>query len=128
MRTDDRSRKNMNFRWRKELIPDALNLLLGAGLFMSPWAFGFVDEPRPTWNAWLSGLAIIALATSALATFADWEEWTALAVGVWVAMSPWILHFSGHEAATPLHVVVGILVAAIASLRIWYQDYPHVTA
>ena len=34
----------MNTTWRKELIPDVLNLLLGAGLFVSPWVFGLFQR------------------------------------------------------------------------------------
>jgi hypothetical protein len=37
--------------WRKELIPDVLNLLLGVGLFISPWLLGFSAERTPGWNA-----------------------------------------------------------------------------
>jgi hypothetical protein len=98
------------------------------GLFASPWTVGFIDQPAPTWNAWFSGLAIAATATAALVTFGEWEEWTALAVGVWVAIFPWVMQFSGHEAATLLHVIAGILVAVLAGVRIWYLDHPHVTA
>jgi hypothetical protein len=52
--------------WRKELIPDVLNLLLGVGLFISPWLLGFSGERTPSWNAWGSGIAIAALALAAL--------------------------------------------------------------
>jgi len=120
----------MNTSWRKELIPDVVNLLLGLGLFLSPWVVGYSTESAASWNAWLSGLAIAVLAIVALAAFAEWEEWITLAVGVWVAISPWLVHFSGNETATPLHVIAGIVVAAAAALRIWFlhQEYPHVTA
>jgi hypothetical protein len=37
------------------------------------------------WNAWLSGILIAALAVAALALFAEWPDWLALAAGVWVA-------------------------------------------
>jgi len=115
---------------KKELMPDLLDLLLGVGLFVSPWAFGYSNESAASWNAWLSGLVIAALAIAALAMFAEWQEWLALAIGLWVAISPWLVHFSGHETATPLHVIAGIVVAAAAALRIWFvhRNYPHVTA
>ncbi|QQO14740.1 SPW repeat protein [Bradyrhizobium diazoefficiens] len=120
----------MNTSLRKELIPDVLNLLLGAGLFVSPWVFGFSNETTAGWNAWISGFAIAVLAIAALAMFAEWEEWLALAIGVWVAASPWLVHFSANAIATPLHVIAGMIVAAVAAVRLWYAHggYPHVTA
>jgi hypothetical protein len=48
-------------------------------LFVSPWAFGFAGESPTNWNAWLSGILIAALAVAALAIFAEWPEWMALA-------------------------------------------------
>jgi len=119
----------MNITWRKELIPDVLNLLLGAGLFLSPWVLGFFDQAAATWNSWLSGIAIAGLAIAAISTFAEWEEWTALAAGIWVAISPWVMSYSGDHAAAPIHVVAGILIAAAAAVRIWSldQEYPRVT-
>ncbi|MCK1571415.1 SPW repeat protein [Bradyrhizobium sp. 174] len=114
--------------WRKELIPDVLNLLLGAGLFTSPWLLGFSNERTPSWNAWASGLVIAALALAALTAFAEWEEWIALAVGVWVTLSPWLVKFSNSPTAMPVHVVACTLVALIAAVRIWYAQGGHTQA
>ncbi|MCK1604944.1 MULTISPECIES: SPW repeat protein [unclassified Bradyrhizobium] len=114
--------------WRRELIPDVLNLLLGIGLFISPWLLGFSNERTPSWNAWASGLVIAALALAALTAFAEWEEWIALAVGVWVALSPWFVQFSNSATAKPVHVVAGTLVALIAAVRIWYAHGGHTQA
>ncbi|SDF01257.1 SPW repeat-containing protein [Bradyrhizobium brasilense] len=120
----------MNTDWKKDMIADAVNLVIGLGLFASPWAFGFAAESPANWNAWLSGILIAALAVAALAIFAEWQEWMALAAGVWVALSPWVLHFSGTRAVASLHVIAGLLVAAVAAWRLWYlhQSYPRVTA
>ncbi|OSI23707.1 SPW repeat protein [Bradyrhizobium canariense] len=107
--------------WRKELIPDVLNLLLGVGLFI----LGFSGVRTPSWNAWGSGIAIAALALAALTAFAEWEEWIALAVGVWVTLSPWLMQFSNSAAATPVHVIAGTVVALIAAIRIWYTHSGH---
>ncbi|WFU19968.1 SPW repeat protein [Bradyrhizobium sp. CB3481] len=120
----------MNTVWKKDMIADVVNLVIGLGLFVSPWAFGFAAESPTNWNAWLSGILIAALAVAALAIFAEWQEWIALAAGVWVAVSPWVLHFSAKATVTPLHVIAGILVAAVAALRVWqlHQSHPRVTA
>jgi len=31
----------MNTAWKKGMIADVVNLVIGLGLFASPWAFGF---------------------------------------------------------------------------------------
>ncbi|MBR1192108.1 SPW repeat protein [Bradyrhizobium sp. AUGA SZCCT0240] len=120
----------MNTVWKKDMIADVANLVIGLGLFFSPWAVGFSAESPMNWNAWLSGIVIAALAVAALAVFAEWPEWLTLAAGVWVAVSPWVMHFSPNANVTPLHVTAGILVAAVAALRLWYmhQSDPRVTA
>jgi hypothetical protein len=120
----------MNTVWKKDMIADVVNLVIGLGLFLSPWALRFSAESPTNWNAWLSGILIAALTVAALALFAEWPEWLTLAAGVWVALSPWVLQFSSHARVTPLHVIAGIVVAAVAALRLWYlhQSHPGVTA
>jgi nitric oxide reductase large subunit len=120
----------MNTVWKKDMIADVVNLVIGLVLFVSPWALGFAAESPTNWNAWLSGILIAALAVAALAVFAEWQEWLALAAGVWVALSPWVVQFSANQTTTTLHVIAGIVVAAVAALRLWYlhQSPPRVTA
>lgn len=120
----------MNTVWNKDMTADVVNLLIGLGLFASPWALGFTAESPANWNAWMSGILIVLLAVTALAIFAEWQEWLALAAGIWVVVSPWVMHFSVNETITTLHVIAGIVVAAVAALRLWYlhQSHPRVTA
>ena len=55
---------------------------------------------------------------AALAAFAVWEEWLNLAAGLWLVVSPWLLGFQNSDAMT-LHVVIGGIVAALASFEVW---------
>ena len=107
-----------------------LNVLpiLGAVLIFSPWIFGFAAG-APSQNAWITGIAIVILSIAALAAFAAWEEWLNLAAGVWAIASPWLLGFQGTTART-VHVVIGVLVAALAAAELWmrYQNPPRLTA
>jgi hypothetical protein len=107
-----------------------INLLIGLALFLSPWALGFSNDNPTNWNAWLSGGLIAALAVAALVMFAEWQEWLALAAGVWVVLSPWVLQFSSNTTVTPLHVIAGAVVAAVAALPLWlpHESHPQVTA
>ena len=56
---------------KREALADVINLALGAWLFLTPWIFGFTSEAATSWNAWLSGLAIGAIAIAALVAFTD---------------------------------------------------------
>jgi hypothetical protein len=51
------------FKDRNELTAiNLVNAALAAVLFVSPWLFGFADQPAAAWNAWVAGLAIGAFA------------------------------------------------------------------
>jgi hypothetical protein len=108
--------------WKNERTCDVLNLLLGAFLFLSPWIFGF-DSGMQTQNAVICGIIIAALSIAALSAFTEWEEWLNLIVGLWVFVSPWVLGFAGTTAAT-VHLIIGILVAAIAAIELWMTHNP----
>jgi hypothetical protein len=115
-------------QWTNAKLCDVANLILGAVLFFSPWIFEFSSGPQSQ-NAYVSGVVIAVLSIAALAAFAVWEEWLNLIVGLWVIVSPWVLGFDGSTAAA-VHVVICILVAALAAVELWllYQHPPHQTA
>jgi SPW repeat-containing protein len=68
--------------WKRETLATWLNLALGAWLFLTPSIFSFASEAAASWNAWLSGIAIGAIAITALVAFADREEWINLVLGL----------------------------------------------
>jgi SPW repeat-containing protein len=113
--------------WSNAKLCDAANLILGAALFLSPWLFGFAGGVQSQ-NAWITGLVIGALSIAALAAFAVWEEWLNLIAGLWAVVSPWVLGFQGTTAMT-VHVIIGIVVAALAAIELWimYQNPPRLT-
>jgi hypothetical protein len=119
----------MKITWRKENFPDLINLVIGAVLLISPWLFGFAGETAAAWNAALAGALIAVLAIAAVAAFDDWEEWVSLAAGAWVAVSPWLLGFTGNTMATRVHAICGVIVAVVAAVRLWlaHNGPPRVT-
>src|SRR5215469_3206572 len=47
----------------------------------------------------------------------SWEDWVDMVLGVWLAVSPWILGFSESDpAATRNALIIGIAVAALSAL------------
>ena len=114
----------------KESGVDVVNLILAAFLFLTPWIFGFVADHAAAPNAWVSGIAIGVVAVAALTKFAEWEEWINLALGLWVLVSPWVLSFAAQTTARWAHVCVGLIVAVLAGLKLWFmhQTPPRVSA
>lgn len=115
--------------WSNAKLCDVANLILGAILFFSPWMFGFATGAASQ-NAYVCGIIIAVLSIAALAAFAIWEEWINLIVGLWVLVSPWALGFAATQQAMQVHVVIGVLVAALAAIELWimHQNPPRLTA
>jgi len=124
--------------WKVEAFVDTINLALGVFLFLSPWIFGFTSElARHT--SWMAGatLAIVAalaigdlLESISIPDFFENEEWINLAVGLWLAVCPWIIGMQDDTAATQVHLGVGLVVATIAAVELWlvHRTPPHETA
>lgn len=93
---------------------DPVNLALGLWMMASPWILSYAVERRPTGNAVIFGFLIAALALAALFKVMAWEEWVSVALGAWLAVSPWVVGFSGLAAAMWSAVIVGIVVAVLA--------------
>jgi len=98
---------------------DVINLVLGAVLFVSPWALTYADGGSVAWNAWVFGIIVAVIAAAALVSFAVWEEWLNAAVGLWIAVSPWVFGAAGNPRVLWTHIVVGLAVAALAGWRAW---------
>jgi hypothetical protein len=108
---------------------DWINLVFAICLFISPWVVGFAFEATPAWNAWIVGIVLGALTVATLSAFAEWEEWANLVLGLWLIVSPWLLQFAANVSAMWTHVVVGVLVAAVAAWAVWdYRQNPHAHA
>lgn len=74
--------------------------------------------PHQTASAWISAALIALVAGGALAQLHQWEEWVNAFLGLWVAVSPWLLGFAGIASAMWTHLVVGIAVVALAAYEL----------
>ncbi|QCI63091.1 SPW repeat protein [Phreatobacter stygius] len=109
--------------------PDWANLGLAVALFISPWVVGFATMAPPTWNAWIVGIALGAMALAALSAFAAWEEWVNLALGLWLIAAPWVLGFATNVNAQWTHLIIGALAAAVSAWALWdNRQHPHAHA
>ena len=112
----------LRLKWRDEAYFDVINLALGALLFLSPWMFGFTSGlARHT--SWMAGGAITIVALFAIVDFFESEEWINLVLGLWVAVCGWILGFGTDTTAMHLHLIVGLAVAALAAVELWWVHH-----
>ena len=51
-----------------------------------------------------------------------WEDWANMVFGLLLALSPWLLRFTGLEAATLNAVIIGGLVCALSALALTLLD------
>jgi len=117
--------------WKGKELTDFLALLFGGALFLSPFVIGYFPNLMASWNAWLSGIVVLALATAAKQSPSDWPEWMTAAAGIWVILSPWVIGFSSQTDAKITHILTGFSIAVIAAMRLWnmhHQSPPKVTA
>ena len=99
---------------------DVTNAVLGAWLLFSPLALGFQSDLTAVANVVLVGVALLATALGAIFVPRAWEEWTETILGLWLAVSPWVLGFES-AAARSSAVVTGLVILTLA---LWaLQDY-----
>jgi SPW repeat len=119
-------------KWRKESTLDLINLVLGIGLISAPWVFGFTGVEMANRNAWIAGAVIGVTSIAALVSFAEWEEWINLVLGLWVAVSPWALsfHLIISETAVRTQAALGLVIAVLAAVELWmiHRAPPRITA
>jgi hypothetical protein len=93
---------------------DAVNLILGLWLALSPWALAYAMEAVPTWNAFIVGVIIAVAAFAALTAFHKWEEWINVVLAVWLIISPFVLGYASHTTVLWNQIIVGVLVGGLA--------------
>jgi len=98
---------------------DIISLIAGAVLFIAPWLFGFAGTAGAAWSAWIAGALIVIAGIWAFADPARWQGWALGVLGVWSIVAPWLLGFAGLAGAMYLHLIAGLVVAAIAAWELF---------
>jgi len=97
---------------------DWCDWLLGLWLLLSPWVLLFEQDATATRTAVMVGFLIVLTEAVTLSYFRVWEEWVNLALGAWLALSPWVLPMT-NPAAKVNFVITGILIAGLALYEVW---------
>ncbi len=93
---------------------DPVNAVLGAWLVLSPWALGFSGDTVAMANFVVVGLLLLAAALGAIFLPRSWEEWTESVLGLWLVVSPWLIGYSGVEAAKADAILSGLVILTLA--------------
>ncbi|CAH0340873.1 SPW repeat protein [Rhizobium sp. CECT 9324] len=104
---------------KNELPSKALewtNVLLG--VCMACCALYFRDTPAAAWNAVIVGVLVMSFSAVALSRYGVWAEWSNLSLGCWTLIAPFLLGFGVSGAPMWIHVVMGLCIAAIASIQL----------
>ncbi|MGV7208456.1 SPW repeat protein [Oxalobacteraceae bacterium A2-2] len=96
-------------RWQDQLI-----LLLGVWLFITPWVLAYPIPSPEAWNAFIAGAAIVILAGFDLYKTYFWAVVLNLLLGLWVAVSPWVLQVQDERNLLWNELGVGLAVMALA--------------
>lgn len=97
---------------------DWLSMALGVVIAISPWLAGAVESPVVVIHAIIVGLLVLSLAGMERVVLRASEEWLELACGAWLIAAPWIMGYSLVSTLASMHVVLGIMVAALALLEL----------
>ncbi|GAB3398392.1 SPW repeat protein [Massilia agilis] len=95
-------------RWQDQLI-----LLLGIWLFVSPMALGYPGSSPVAINGFVAGLIMAALAIFDLYKTYIWAVLLNLIVGIWTAVSPWLINVQDRRMTASL-LIVGIATVVLA--------------
>jgi hypothetical protein len=101
-----------------ELV-NRLTAILGLLLQISPWLFGFSTVDAAAWSAGISGIVVTVMSFAAFIYLREWKEWVCLTMGGFLIVSPWLLGFAQIASAAWTHIVIGLLVTALAAVEVW---------
>lgn len=101
------------------------NLLLSVWLVVAPLVLGFVS-PQARANTVSVGLCLFlfVLVADSIPAF----RFVDTALGLWLAVSPFLLGYNGEPRATVNGVVIGLLVAALSLLPARRAGQLHLSA
>jgi hypothetical protein len=106
---------------------DWASLILGLWLIAAPWVVGFSGNEAATWNGVLLGAAVIVLTLVDAFRPDPWPERVSLLVGLWTAISPMVLGFTGDKAAAASTAITGVLIVLLEAGAAWMARTPRAT-
>ena len=94
-----------------------LNVIAGIWLIIAGFVLGYAHEPTALWNSIILGIIVLVIAWIRMANVATMPglAWVNMLAGIWLVISPWVLHFANQQTPTWNSVVLGIIVFILAA-------------
>lgn len=93
---------------------DAVSGLLGAWFAASPWLLQLQWSTPLIATSLALGVALLLLAIGSLVSPRKWERWAAAAIGLGMAVSPWLATYADDPVAWRNAVATGLVCALLA--------------
>ena len=101
-------------------MPDWLQLVVGAWVFVSPWILGVAIGSNAAWTAWILGALIVLVALWALAMpDMPWPEYIQIVLAVVLFVSPWVIGFTDNTNFSWSCWISAVVLAALAAWSIY---------
>ncbi len=110
----------MTFQQQQTSVRTAngLDVLAGIWLIFAPFILGYSAVTAAVWNDIIVGIVVAVLAisrTTREGIKVAWPSWVNVVIGIWLIFAPFILGYSFVSAALWNDIILGIIVAALAT-------------
>jgi hypothetical protein len=110
---------NLDYSNDKRSI-DTICLLLSVGLAVAPWILGYSNDHAKALASCFLGIAAAICIISSLSEHTRLFREVEILMGVVIAAAPWLLRFAGPNKATVMHLIVGVIIAALSAGEVWF--------
>ena len=107
-----------NLRSSRREWDDWLGIALGILIALAPWIVEEIANSPAVVNAAIAGLVVMILAEADLVNFRRWIEVCQLALGLWIAASPFIFDYAASGSLRVLHIIAGLAIAGLSILAL----------
>ncbi len=94
-----------------------ISMILGIWLFVSPWALRYASHGEPLWNNLLLGILVLLVGILVASAGSSGPGWWNKVFGLWLILSPLLLHYTRLEHAMLNNIAVGVLVLIVGLIR-----------
>ena len=100
---------------------DWFGMLVGLVIALSPWLAGQMGSQAMMVNAIFVGALVFLLAEFEAADLHRWQEFGEIALGSWLAASPFVFGYAAHGPLRFWHFVLGAVTAILAVIELWHD-------
>lgn len=94
-----------------------LNIIAAIWLILSPFLLGYYELQAAIWNDIIVGVIVLGLGWARVANpfYAPGFSWANAVLGLWLILAPFALNYSAMPTPLWNDVIVGVVIAALAT-------------